>query len=120
MEVIKWLWDNLEDLEQHSPTFFSFRKLVEGQRGQDVHFEVSESFVLITSPFSHAGQISTDVALKMVGENTALGMRKVGDFFALAHLVPIEDLDASELIVGIHLIGEAADELEGMLGDDVF
>lgn len=56
----------------------------------------------------------------MVGENTALGVRKVGDFFALAHLVPIEDADASELIVGIHLIGEAADELEGMLGDDVF
>lgn len=52
MEVIKWLWDNLEDLEQHSPTSFSFRKLVEGQRGQDVHFEGSESFVLIPSPFS--------------------------------------------------------------------
>lgn len=120
MEVINWLWGNVEDLQQLSPTTFSFRKLVEDDRGQDVYFEVSESLVLISSPFSHQGQISSDVALKLVGENTALGMRKVGEFYALAHVVPIEDLDVSEIVVGIHLVGERADELEALLGDDVF
>lgn len=120
MEVINWLWENIEGLEQQSPTTFNFRKLVENDRGQEVYFEVMEELVLISSPFSHAGQISSDVALKMVSDNTGLGMRKVGDFFAISHILLTQDLDLSELVVGIHLVGETADELESLLGDDVF
>lgn len=120
MEVINWLWDNVEDLHQLGPTTFSFRKLVQDDRGQDVYFDVLESLVLISSPFSHDNQISSDVALKMVSDNTALGMRKVGEFYALAHVVPIKDLDVSEIVVGIHLVGESADEIETLLGNDVF
>lgn len=64
--------------------------------------------------------MSSDVTLKTVSENTGLGMRKVGDFFAIAHVLLTRDLNLSELVVGIHLVGETAYELESLLGDDFF
>jgi hypothetical protein len=119
--VIKWLTDNLSDLQEveKENSFIFCMELADG-RSQDVYLTVHEVGIQMESPFAQNTEISADIALSLVSEQTSLGLQVVGNFYVLTHIVPTDDLDESEIYFGLNMVARDADNLENALGKDNF
>jgi hypothetical protein len=112
-EAIQFIRDNFpsENVDE------SLIKIVVGWddgRSQLVFAEVLETVIAVSSPFAERTAISAEQA---INANTSIfGIGMAGDWFALKHVLPLADLDASELQIGISGLAEIADELEKKLG----
>lgn len=73
--------------------------------------------ISISSPF--AKEASAEFALQ-AAEASIFGIKKVADMFAIHHVVPLADIDASEIEFGLKLVASQADLLEGKFGGDRF
>jgi len=83
-------------------------------RSQLVFATVKADVMQIASPFAKTSAITAEQALNV--NNTAFGIGIVAEWFALQHVVPLPDLDASEIDIAFNTVGELADELEKSLG----
>lgn len=83
-------------------------------RSQLVFATVGTEIMQVASPFAQLSDISAEQALN--ANQSAFGVGKVADWFAIQHVVPMADLDASEISIAFNSIGEIADELEKKLG----
>jgi len=90
-------------------------------RSQVVYFDFLEDAlngaVILTSPFATLSDISPKAALETVEEmEIAFGVKLFNGFFVLSHLMPVADLDESEIISGVSFIAANAEMLESNLG----
>jgi len=91
-------------------------------RSQLVFIWVDDFKMEIKSAFAKTESITAEQALKATeATNTAFGIGRDGSFYVVKHVVPIADLDPSEIIAGIELPMSVADDLEKELGlEDTF
>lgn len=68
----------------------------------------------VASPFGTMDAMSAEQAIN--ANDSMFGVGVVGDWYALKHVVPIADIDQSEMDVAFKLLAETADELEKKLG----
>lgn len=90
---------------------------LEGGRSQVIFVTSIEDLLLVSSPF--ALNIAADLAFRLA-EETFFGIRKMGDAYVVQHVIPMSDLDASEIDFGFKSVAIQADRLESMLGGDSF
>jgi hypothetical protein len=65
----------------------------------------------VSSPFAKTEDVTPKQALKAI-ENSAFGIGTLGDWYVVRHVVPLPDLDESEIIVGLEVVAGIADEVE--------
>jgi len=90
---------------------------VGGDRTQLIFVHSAESMILIASPF--ANNISSDLAFQAASDSL-FGVKKMGDVFLLHHVIPINDIDASEIEFGLKMLAIQADDVERKFGGDSF
>lgn len=83
-------------------------------RSQLVFAHVMDDVMSVASPFADQSDISATQAIN--ANESIFGVGMAGDWFALKHVVPLGDLDASEMDVAFKALAEIADELEKKLG----
>jgi hypothetical protein len=89
-------------------------------RSQVVFALVNETTLNIASPFAKSEDITPKQALKAV-EDINFGIGTLADWYVLRHVVPLDDLDESEIITGLEVVAQIADELEdSLVGGDSF
>jgi hypothetical protein len=116
-EAMQYIKSNYEYKESNNLVTLEF-KFADG-RAQTVYIPtgLDQGYLAVSSPF--AMNISADLALQAANDGM-FGVRKVGDLFALWHVIPLADLDASEIDFGIKAVAIAADTLEEKFGSDQF
>lgn len=80
-------------------------------RSQLVFASVREISMNVSSPFAKTEDVTPKQALKAI-ENVAFGIGTLGDWYVVRHVVPLPDLDESEIIVGLEVVAGIADEVE--------
>jgi len=85
------------------------------------NFVDEEDYLIISSPFAKLSDVSPKQALEAAAKTTFLGIKLVGSFLAVSHVVPVADLDPSEVAEGVAMVAAAGDVLEERLvGSDNF
>jgi hypothetical protein len=71
--------------------------------------EVSgEEYLFLGAPFATNNDLSAEQALNLASRAAPFGVGIVGDYFVLRHLIPLGDVDPSEIQFGIgYLAGQA-------------
>lgn len=87
---------------------------IDGTRSQVVFVEVNDGFLLIRSPFANIDDVSPKRALD-ANSNTQLGLQLKFGVYYITHMVPLDDLDKSELDVGLGAVAAVADICESAL-----
>lgn len=77
--------------------------------------DMDRGIAIFSSPFAKTSDISPQ-QFAACSENTFLGLRRLGDLYAVVHLVPLENADASEVDWAMVFVASAADDLERSLG----
>lgn len=100
----------LEDLGMH-------RMLLElaDERSHIVLVAVNDEFFEVISPFANFDDVTPKRALE-VASNRLLGIQVYGESYFVKHVVPVQDIDESEVITGIQMAAIVADTLEQDLG----
>lgn len=80
-------------------------------RTQLVFAAVRESVMSVSSPFAKTEDVTPKQAIKAI-EDFAFGIGTHGDWYVVRHVVPLADLDESEIILGLEVVAGVADELE--------
>jgi hypothetical protein len=80
-------------------------------RTQLVYAAVRETIMSVSSPFAMTEDVTPKQAIKAV-EDFTFGIGTLGDWYVVRHVVPLADLDESEIIVGLEIVAGVADELE--------
>lgn len=83
-------------------------------RSQLVYAHISEHFLTLSSPFADKGKVKAERVFDVA--DGLLGVGLFGEYYVAKHLIPIEDLDPSEVGVGFGLIANVADGYEAALG----
>lgn len=117
-DAINYLIENYELEDLGDDSFKMLFNLDEG-RSQLVFVGVFDEIMTIDSPFATTDDINANIAFKL-GEDSILGIKKFGETYALRHIVPLEDVDASEIDLGLGFTARAADALEAQVGGDKF
>jgi len=112
-EAIQFILENFPS-EKISDTLIKIVLSWNDGRSQLVFAEVKDEVIAVASPFAESSAISAQQAIN--ANETVFGVGMAGDWFALKHAVPLEDVDASEMGVAFNLLAELADELEKKLG----
>lgn len=112
-EVISFILENFPS-ESISDTLVKVVVSWDDGRSQLVFANVMENLMDVASPFAEQSAISATQALN--ANESVFGVGMVADWYALKHVVPIDDLDASEMHVAFKALAEVADELEKKLG----
>ena len=112
-EAIEFILENFPS-EKIDDTLIKIVKSWDDGRSQLVFAEVKEEVIAVSSPFAESSAISAQQAIN--ANATIFGVGMVGDWFALRHVVPLDDVDSSEMKVAFDLLAELADELEMKLG----
>jgi hypothetical protein len=87
-------------------------------RSQLVYAAVMEKVMSVSSPFAKTEDVTPKQAIKAV-EDYTFGIGTLGDWYVVRHVVPLADLDESEIIVGLEIVAGVADELEEeLIGGD--
>jgi hypothetical protein len=84
------------------------------ERSQVVFVQVASESLNIASPFAKSEDVTPKQAFKAI-ENYAFGIGTLGDWYVVRHVVPLADLDESEIIHGFEIVAMIADELEDSL-----
>lgn len=87
----------------------------EDGRSQLVLLHVVDDFIILTSGFAEKDAISAHKALELA---EIFGVTDTGGFYALRHVLFLEDLDESEIDNSVHLLAARADILESKVGGD--
>ena len=53
-------------------------------------------------------------------EDSLFGSRKVAGMYQVTHVVPMGDVDESEIVLGLGLVANAADSPESSVGGDTY
>lgn len=117
-EVLSYLNDNYH-FEDLGNDVCKFVLNIEGNRSQLVFAKVTDDVMWFSSPFAAEDSIPANLVFKLAGDSL-FGVKKVGDFYHLHHLVLLENVDSNEIDVAIRLLANAADELESDIGGDQF
>lgn len=89
-------------------------------RSQLVYAFISDVSLNISSPFAKAEDVTPKQALKAV-DGISFGIGMLEDWYVVRHVVPIADLDESEIITGLEVVAQIADDLEdSLVGGDAF
>lgn len=80
-------------------------------RTQVVLIEINDNWMIMGSAFGTTEDLTPKQALEAAGE-WICGIQMVGDTYTVRNVLPIEDLDESELQNGMQLVLEIADNLE--------
>lgn len=74
-----------------------------------------EDWVSVESPFAKVDPDIAMAALQLSAGTICGGLSQVGDYLTWRHTAPLENLDANELELPLHLITACADDLEQQL-----
>jgi hypothetical protein len=85
-----------------------------GGRSQLAFVDVNESNAQFSSPFATLDDVTAKQALEANSEYS-VGMQMVGNWYVIKHVVPLADLDASEVSEAFELVANIADMLEKKL-----
>jgi hypothetical protein len=129
-EVMTWLKANYEHINTDLPGSVgemaqncSIELLLPNGRRQWVLVAVSIFRIDVNSPFAERTAISAEDALSLASSQ-AFGFREHPMFgilpphYVLVQLLPMADVDSSEIIFAIEELAKAADALESKLGKD--
>jgi len=94
---------------------FTYEVAFKDNRSQLVFLAVLDDVLLMTSPFATKDDITATKALNLA---VIFGVAEVGNFYALRHLLFLEDLDVSEIVNSLNLLASRADTLEEQVGGD--
>lgn len=90
----------------------------EDERGQIMiiahdTLEDTGDWAQIATPFALADQLDLRAVLEEVGNTIVVGNVVImGDYLVLRHTVPLANLDDNEFVEPLHLVAEAAEQLE--------
>lgn len=118
IEVMNFL-NQKYNFEHVSENLVKFVFEVNDGRTQLVFAWVSDDLMVISSPFAAEDAITPNLAFKL-GEDTLFGIRKTAGMYQVTHVVPMGDIDESEIELGLGLVANAADSLESAVGGDNF
>ena len=88
---------------------------LDGERSQMSFVMIDDAKVQFFSPFATTSQISAEKAFE-AADAIAFGVKKMFDWYCLVDVAPIENLDENELVVGVEVLAQGADEIELALG----
>lgn len=112
-EVIQYLKNTYRDLAQDGDVF-TLRLDIGDGRSQLAVINVSDKFIMTSSPFAKVGQISDSQAL--AASSTAAPITKIDDFYFTTRVMMIKDIDPSEIQFVVEFTMATADNLEKNLG----
>jgi ABC-type taurine transport system ATPase subunit len=115
-ETLQYISDNYP-IESLSEDALKIVFELEGGRTQVVYAIVLESLLLVDSPFAALDDINANIAFKLA-EESFFGIRRSEDFYFVRHVIPLADVDASEIDLGLGLVAQTADTLESVVGGD--
>jgi len=72
--------------------------------------------VAFSSPFARVDQLTPQQLVNCMADNGFLGVVMDSDMYMLRHVVPLANLDASEIEWPLRFVTEMADEIEKSLG----
>lgn len=113
-EAIEYL-RGIPGIKEGDNAFFTYELSLKNGRTQLVFFMVLDDLIVMSSPFASKDDITAAKALDMA---VIFGVSEIGNFFALRHILFLADLDESEIISSIGLLGARADTLESEIGGD--
>ncbi len=96
----------------------ALRFLFKTERGRSQYvlvFRGNEHFVHVLSPIGFAHMIDAKRLLALTKERT-LGIKQMNDMYNVVAVVPIEEMNAHELLGPLHMVLEEADAYEQQLG----
>ena len=118
IEVMNFL-NQAYNFEHVSENMVKFVFDVNDGRTQLVFAWVSDDYMVISSPFAGEDEITPNLAFKL-GEDILFGIKKIAGTYQVTHVVPMGDLDESEIQLGLGAVAVAADSLESSVGGDSF
>jgi hypothetical protein len=118
IEVMNFL-NQKYDFDHVSDNMVKFVFNVDGGRTQLVFAWVNDDFMVISSPFASEDAITPNLAFKLA-EDSLFGIKKIAGMYQVTHVVPMGDVDESEIAIGLALVANAADGLESSVGGDSF
>ena len=83
-------------------------------RSQLAFVDVTELNAQFSSPFATVDDVTAKQALEANAEYS-VGMQLIGNWYVIKHVVPLADLDASEVSTAFELVANIADMLEKKL-----
>ena len=113
LEVINFLKQNYHHEDLGDGALKLVLESTDSDRSQLVYAFVYDIVLSLASPFAKIGQISDSQALT---KGEFLGVAKLGDFYFLRHLVPLENVDENEIVDTIQYLASTADNSEESLG----
>ena len=118
IEVMNFLKQNFR-FEHVSDNVVRFPYTYDDGRTQVVYARLDDQFMVIASPFAAEEDITPSLAFKLADE-VLLGITKLGGLYQVIHVVPLADVDEDEIILGLGLVADEADNLEKLVGRDSF
>lgn len=112
-EVIQYLQNNYQGLTQDGDVYTLHLATGDG-RSQVGIINVTDDFLMASSPFAKVGQISDSQALG--ASSMAAPITKLADFYVTTRAMMIKDIDPSEVQFVIEFTMAAADNIEKDLG----
>jgi hypothetical protein len=88
---------------------------VDGDRSQMSFAQIDDVKVQFFSPFAKVSEISAEKAFE-AADHIAFGVKRIFDWYCLLDVAPIDNLDENELVVGVEVLSQGADEIERALG----
>jgi hypothetical protein len=118
-EVISYIKKNLH-ADEISDSQFKLVYDMGNSRSQIVFVIVGEYGMTILSPFAKTEDVTPKQALN-ASQDFGLGIGLDGETYVVKTIVPLADLDESEIHTGFDLVTGIADELEqALVGGDAF
>jgi hypothetical protein len=112
-EVIQYLKNSYKDLNQDGEVYTLTLNVGDG-RTQLAIINVTDEFLMASSPFAKVGQISDSQAI--AASNVAAPITTLGSYYVTTRAMWIRDIDPSEVQFVIEFTMAAADNLEKDLG----
>ena len=118
VETLSYLTQNYR-AEETGDEVLKFVFEIDESRTQLLFAAVINDLLIMDSPFASTEDINANIAFKLA-EESVLGVKRVGDVYTIRHVIPIADIDESEIDLGLHLTAQTADQLESEVGGDSF
>jgi hypothetical protein len=103
-------------LVNEEPGFLNFRFKFNDGRTQMLFVggEPSDDFLVLATPFAQIAEHKAEAVLDKT-ESLIFGVRKLSGWYVLAHALPVESLDHSEIEWSMNELASAGDRAEAML-----
>lgn len=118
LETMNYLTQNY-NTEEAGEDLLKFEFEIDDDRTQLLFAKVLNGLLVMDSPFASTEDINANIAFKLA-EESVLGVKRVGELFTVRHVIPIADIDESEIDLGLRITAQTADQLESEVGGDKF